>query len=255
MNVMLNLIKVESKKIFRPVLFTTAILAVAMCVLTCTLYKSYTLQYDLEAWEVGTELFSLLYPLIAVVPLCWNLYYERKNNFLLYVQPRVPIKKYLAVKWGIYALGAFCMIAIPYTLSAVFALYVKAPVVPFTNPFDHVFQKAFTQMPLLYGVILSCWKGVLGILMMTFGYVLAMYGRNIFVILTGPFVYSILENYILSILRLEQYRLVVAFDPTSISDDAISVMSFLAGPAFLAVVIFLTAFFLSKVRGNAVVTV
>ena len=98
-------------------------------------------------------------------------------------------------------------------------------------------------MPLLYGVILSCWKGILSILMMTLGFVLAMYGRNIFVILTGPFVYSILENYILSILRLEQYRLVVAFDPTSISDDAVSVMSFLVGPAILIIVILLSVFF------------
>ena len=141
MNEMSNLIKLESRKILRPVIFTTVILTAAMCVLSCTLYKNYTLQYDLEAWEVGTELFSLLYPLIAVVPLCWNLYYERKNNFLLYVLPRVPIKKYLTVKWCVYALGAFCLIAIPYMLSAVFAIYVKAPVVAFSNPFDHVFQK------------------------------------------------------------------------------------------------------------------
>lgn len=255
MNEMSNLIKLESRKILRPVIFTTVILTAAMCVLSCTLYKNYALQYDLEAWEVGTELFSLLYPLIAVVPLCWNLYYERKNNFLLYVLPRVPIKKYLTVKWGVYALGAFCMIGIPYMLSAVFAINVKAPVVPFSNPFDHVFQKAFTQMPLLYGVILSCWKGILGILMMTLGFVLAMYGRNIFVILTGPFVYSILENYILSILRLELYRLVVAFEPTSISDDAVSAMSFLAGPAVLIIIILLSVFFLSKVRKNAVVNI
>ncbi len=160
MNEMSNLIKLESRKILRPVIFTTVILTAAMCVLSCTLYKNYTLQYDLEAWEVGTELFSLLYPLIAVVPLCWNLYYERKNNFLLYVLPQVPIKKYLTVKWCVYALGAFCLIAIPsHAVSRICHLCKKRQWLPFSNPFDHVFQKAFTQMPLLYGVILSCWKG------------------------------------------------------------------------------------------------
>lgn len=30
---------------------------------------------------------------------------------------------------------------------------------------------------------------------MTFGFVLALYCKNIFVILTGPFMYSILENF------------------------------------------------------------
>ena len=144
----------SGKKVFLPVLLTTVLLAIAMSVLSCTIYQNYTLHYDLEAWEVGTELFSLLYPLFVVVPLCWNLYYERKNNFLLYVMPRVKIKKYLTAKWIAYALGTLCIIVIPYILSAVFALYVKTPVVPFVeNPFRHVFENAFINDP---AVICSC---------------------------------------------------------------------------------------------------
>jgi two-component system, LytTR family, sensor histidine kinase AgrC len=42
------------------VLLTTVLLAIAMSVLSCTIYQNYVLHYDLEAWEVGTELFSLL---------------------------------------------------------------------------------------------------------------------------------------------------------------------------------------------------
>ena len=136
---MIGLVRNEWKKVFLPVLLTTVLLAIAMSVLSCTIYQNYTLHYDLEAWEVGTELFSLLYPLFVVVPLCWNLYYERKNNFLLYVMPRVKIKKYLTAKWIAYALGTLCIIVIPYILSAVFALYVKPPVVPFVeNPFIRI---------------------------------------------------------------------------------------------------------------------
>lgn len=107
---MIGLVRNEWKKVFLPVLLTTVLLAIAMSVLSCTIYQNYTLHYDLEAWEVGTELFSLLYPLFVVVPLCWNLYYERKNNFLLYVMPRVKIKKYLTAKWIAYALGTLCII-------------------------------------------------------------------------------------------------------------------------------------------------
>ena len=191
-----QLIKNECKKMFLPVLLTTAALTIIMCVLIEKLYLSYTLHYDLEAWEVGTGGFSLLYPLFVVIPLCWNLYYERKNNFLLYIAPRVPVKKYLTAKWTAYALGAFCIMAVPYLLSAVYAIDIKAPVVPpETNTFSHVFQTAFVEKPLLYAAAFSCWRGVIGILAMTFGFVLAMYCKNIFVILTGPFIYSILENY------------------------------------------------------------
>lgn len=250
---MLHLVKSEEKKIALPVLLTSVTLAVIMCVLSCTLYQNYSLQYDLEAWEVGTEWFSMFYPLFVVFPLCWNLYHERKNNFLLYVMPRVPIKKYLISKWIAYALGTFGIIVVPYILSAIFALYVKEPVVPFTtNVSDHIFLNIFTQMPLLYAVVLSCWRGLLGILVMTLGFVLAMYCKNMFIILTGPFMYSILENFILSILRLEKYRLVVAFDPMSIA--TVSVGSFIVGPVLLLLIIILTVLFLAKIKKNTVVT-
>ena len=65
---MIGLVRNEWKKVFLPVLLTTVLLAIAMSVLSCTIYQNYTLHYDLEAWEVGTELFSLLYPLFVVVP-------------------------------------------------------------------------------------------------------------------------------------------------------------------------------------------
>ena len=161
---MIGLVRNEWKKVFLPVLLTTVLLAIAMGVLSCTIYQNYVLHYDLEAWEVGTELFSLLYPLFVVVPLCWNLYYERKNNFLLYIMPRVKIKKYLTAKWIAYALGTLCIIVIPYILSAVFALYVKPPVVPFVeNPFSHIFENAFIKTPLLYAVALSLWRGIVSL--------------------------------------------------------------------------------------------
>ena len=251
---MIDLVRNEWKKVFLPVLLTTVLLAIAMSILSCTIYQTYSLQYDLEAWEVGTALFSMFYPLLVVIPLCWNLYYERKNNFLLYVMPRVNIQKYLTAKWIAYAMGTLCIIVIPYVLSAVFALYIKPPVVPFTlNKFYHIFQRVFIENPLLYAVAISCWRGLVGILVMTFGFVLALYCKNIFVILTGPFMYSIFENFVLSTLRLESYRLVVSFDPTAVNPQVVSIFSFLVGPIVLGVVIGLTAFLLSK--KNAVVTI
>ena len=253
---MFELIRIECKKVFLPVLLTTVGLTITMCVLTRILYLSYLLHYDLEAWEVGTGVFSVLYPLLVVMPLCWNLYYERKNNFLLYIAPRVPIRKYLTAKWTAYTLGAFCIMAVPYALAAVYAIYIKAPVIPpESNTFSHVFQTVFVEKPLLYAVILSCWRRVIGILVMTLGFTLALYCKNIFVILTGPFMYSILENYIMSILNLSAYRLVVAFDPTSMSNSVVTYFSFIVGPVLLLCVIGLTAFFLAKIRKNAVVSV
>ena len=89
---------------------------------------------------------------------------------------------------------------------------------------------------------------------MTFGFILALYCKNIFVILTGPFMYSILENFVLAILCLERLRLVVAFDPTTRQSRGRVNLLFLLWPnRFKYLLIGLTAFLLSK--KNAIVTI
>lgn len=240
---MFRLMNNEWKKIKFPVLGTMAILSIAACIFSSTLYRSYALYYDLEAWEIGTELIAFLFPLFVVIPICWNMYYERKNNFLLYTMPRVNKRKYLTAKWLTSAISAFLILFIPYFLSAIFALYVKSPIDPQAladasiTPFNHIFLDMFTQTPLLYAFLLSCWKGFIGIFVMSLGFMLSLYVDNIFVILTGPFIYAILENFILSIIGLEKYRLVTAFEPTTLSTESITTGSFIMSLILISVVI------------------
>lgn len=59
--------------------------------------------------------------------------------------------------------------------------------------------------------------------------------------------------FVLAILCLERLRLVVAFDPTTVNPEVVSIFSFFFGPIVLSIVIGLTAFLLSK--KNAVVTI
>ena len=250
---MFRLLKTEWKKVLTPVLLMTIIIAVIASVLSCTLYQNYALHYDLEAWEIGTEFFGLLYPLFVVIPLCWSLFYEKKNNFILYVAPRISLKKYLTAKWLVYALGSFIIIAIPYMFSAIAALYVKSPIIPYepsitATPFAHVFLDAFTNRPIIYAAVLSCWKGFIGVLVMTMGFVLALYCKNIFIVLTSPFMYAVLESFVLAVLCIPEYRLVTAFEPACISNEAISALSFIVGPALLLLVIVLLVIFYSKFK-------
>ena len=251
---MFRLMKNEWKKIWIPVLLTLIVVTVAACTMTATMYPDYLLTYTLDAWEVGTEYLSLLYPLFVVLPVCWNLHQERKNNFLVYVQPRVPMRKYLWVKWMVYAISAFCIITIPYILSAVTALRID-PHLDALNMANRIFENTYSEHPVVYAVTLSACRGLIGVLVMTMGFVLAMYCENIFVVLTGPFLYTILENFLLAILGVPQYRLVTAFDPNCLSPEVITTMSFAAGPSLLAAVIILLAIYFSKVKKEKVVKV
>lgn len=252
---MIRLIKNEWEKIKWAVLGTILILTVLTCILTGTLYQNYALDYDLEAWEIGTEIVSLLFPLFVVIPVCWNMYYERKDNFLLYTMPRVNTKKYLVAKWATSAISALLILFIPYFLSAIVALYVKAPIEPFirendahATPFSHVFLDMFTQKPLLYSFLLSCWKGFVGIFVMSLGFTLSLYINNIFVILTGPFIYTIVENFVMSIVGLPAYRLVTAFEPTAIASEGITIGTFMVSLVLISAVIAFVWIYFGKIK-------
>lgn len=253
---MFHLIKIEWKKVRLPVTAATILILAAACILSCTLYREYAVWHDLEAWEIGTEFFSFIFPLFVVLPLCWNMFYERKDNFMLYVLPRVSEKKYLTAKWIVYAVSAFLILFLPYMVSAIVAVYVNPPLSDVdTAPFEHVFVNGFTNTPLLYAFLLSCWKGVIGILIMSLGFVIAMYVKNIFLVLTGPFIYAVLENFILAVLGLEQYRLVTAYEPSTISADAVGILSFIVGPLLLILFTLVTGIYFRFIKKTAVVSV
>lgn len=244
----------EGKKLARPVLITTAILTLLTCILSCTLYREYSIHFELDPWEIGTEYMSLLFPLFVTVPVCWQLYYERRDRFLAYTLPRIGKRRYLIAKWCACAGSAFLILFLPYFIAALFALYVREPEAlrPLPEGYDHVFRIAYEQAPVLYALLLSLWKGLLGILTMTFGFVLALYGGNLFVILTGPFLYVILENFILSILGLPQLRFVTAFEPASLSATAVNAASFIAGPILMCIVMGLVVFYFQKVKKRSI---
>jgi hypothetical protein len=260
---MTNLLKNEFGKLKKPILFTIAFLTIAAIVLTGTLYTGYSLHYDLEAWEVGRELIDFLFPLFVVIPICWLMYYERKDNFLVYNMPRVSKPKYMTAKWIVAAVCAFAILFIPYFLSAVFALYIKPPIgeivlllppgeTPIQTPFAHIFLDMFVNAPLLYAFLLSLWKSVIGVMVMSMGFVLSLYVKNVFVILTGPFIYSILENFIWSILRIPQYRLVASFEPTSVMEELVTPLSLAVGPLLLLAFIVCLWLFFSKLKKKSV---
>jgi hypothetical protein len=102
---------------------------------------------------------------------------------------------------------------------------------------SRIFGEQFVEHPFMYGLGLSLWKGIIGGLVATLGFVFSLFSKNLFVILTGPLVYLLLENFCWSVFGLEKYRLVTAFEPSTVTSEAISLASFVTGPALLLLVI------------------
>ena len=249
-----RLILLEMKKLAKPVIAVLVILTVLTCVLSCTLFQAYSLAYVLDKWEIGTEYIGLLFPLFVVVPVCWQLYYERRDRFLIYTLPRVSKGRYLAAKWLACALSAFMLLFVPYVLSALSALYLspyKDLHPDWITPYTHIFQTLYTEYPIVYMFLLSVWKSFLVVLTMTFGFVLAMYSANIFVVLTAPFVYMILDNFVWSILRTAN-AFVMSFEPATMIPSYVTLKTFLWGPVQLSVVIGLVVLYYTRLRKRRV---
>lgn len=258
---MKNLLLLEWKKLRWPVLGTLILLSLTVSVLTLTLYRGYALEHDLEAWEVAIPFIVFLFPLISVIPVCWLMYFERKDQFLMYTLPRVNKSRYLWSKWIVVASSAFLIMFVSMSIGVMIALYVKPDIIPVyslvntetgeTMPrleLHHFMGSVFVHHPLLYGLLLSIWQGILSAIIATLSFVLSLYINNIFVILTGPFIYAMLENFILSLLSLEPYRIYISFNPETFNPGRFGYYPLLAGPVLALLFTAFIVVYFSKIK-------
>lgn len=232
---MWKIIKLELDKLKIPYMISfglAIIYGVAMIILSLS---GYHYNYNIEVWDESGEIFSFFFPLFAVIPTCWLMYFERKNHFIFYTIARVSTMKYLFTKWLVSSAGGALVIFSVSFVSLIICLYFIPDIEPAQN--DYAIRNFagyyFVNHPFIYGLVLSVWKAVLGYLMASFGFVISLYYRNLFVVLTGPFVYYVLENFILSVLGVPYYRLVTSFDPSTLTPEVVTFPRMLVGPALV----------------------
>jgi hypothetical protein len=167
------------------------------------------------------------------------MFYERKDSFIIYSLLRTSKKKYLLTKWLITSFGGGLIVFLVSITSLFFSLFIVPEKLPTVNDYalKNFAGHYFVNFPLQYGLVLSLWKGIIGFLIATFGFVLSLIVNNLLVILTGPFIYAILENFTLSILNVPYFRLVTSFDLNTLTASAISVDRLIVGPLILCLLI------------------
>ncbi|WP_227395971.1 hypothetical protein [Jeotgalibacillus aurantiacus] len=247
---MYNVVSAEVKKLKLPYIISIliAILYAGLMIIPYT--SGYSYNHNIEIWEESTGLFVVIFPLFAVLPTIWLMYFERKDGFIHYTQIRISRSKYILTKWLVASTGGALIVFLASITGLMIALFFVPAVEPFGD--DYALQNFggsyYVNHPLLYGLVLSLWRMTLGFLVATFGFVLALFVNNIFVILTGPFVYAVLENFILSILGVPFYRLSTSFGPHTLSQDAITVPRLLTGPIILIVMIIVVYLYFKYIK-------
>ncbi|MFC4388321.1 hypothetical protein ACFOZ1_10960 [Gracilibacillus marinus] len=234
---MKSLIKAEIQKLKYPYLISIFIAAIYSVLVIISVLHGYSYTYNIEVWEESGELFRIIFPIFAVLPTTWLMFYERKNGFLSYTITRVSKKKYIILKWLVSSIGGAFIVFIISFLGLIVCLYFIPDVVSqgTDSAIDKFAGDFFVNHPFIYGFLLSIWRLFIGFLIASLGFVISLYVNNIFIVLTGPFVYAILENFSLSILGAPYYRLVTSFDPNTLQETAISIERLIVGPLFLIV--------------------
>ena len=120
-------------------------------------------------------------------------------------------------------------------VSLIICLYIVPDITSSINPIENLSAAIFhgdfyISHPFLYGFAISLWRFLIGFLIASFGFALSMFIKNLFIIFTLPFVYSILENFILSVLGLEHFRLFTSFWPMQLNAKSYNIWRFASWP-------------------------
>ncbi|MPW26363.1 hypothetical protein GC105_11245 [Alkalibaculum sp. M08DMB] len=244
----------EVKKIFKFSIITTIISNILFVIICYMIQNQYALFYNMQLWSIGGEYLSLFYIIIAVVPVCWIMVYERKNNYLAYVVPRISKLKYLLLKWLISAFSsALVMFIISFT-ALLFILYIF-PQVDIVLPLSEndisirVYKGLlYVKYPLLYGFLLSAWRGILAFLFSTLGYVLSLFIKNLFIVLATPFLFGIIDSFVLGTLGYSQYEIITSFDPTRVKSEVISKYTFIFSALTIIILIVILLVYYSLIK-------
>lgn len=212
---------------------------IVYCINIAVVAGNSTYRYAIELWNYGREYLHVLYPFIFTAPFCWMLFYEKNGSYWKNVYNRMNLWTYITRRVMLsIVLSAFAMWIVS-AGSMVFA-YMIAPMgrKPDFNPimtykFYGEYQLAH---PVVYGLLLTCWRGVLAAAYAAFAIGVTMLTRNIFVSMTSAFVYSVLENFITAILQVPELSTTTSFYPNRLSSKVITIPGLLAGPLVLLLV-------------------
>ncbi len=123
-----------------------------------------TYRYAIELWNYGREYFHALYPLIFTAPFCWMLFYEKNGSYWKNVYNRTNLWKYIARRIMLSIVLSALAMLIASAGSLVFA-YMIAPMgreLDFNPIMTYKFYGEYQLAhPVMYGLLLSCWRAVL----------------------------------------------------------------------------------------------
>ncbi|MCD7918744.1 MAG: hypothetical protein LUG45_01445 [Clostridiales bacterium] len=240
-----RLLKTLMKEQLFPALAAFGIALVVLLV-SCMVFAGNTaIEHRIQIWIYGCEPLDFFLPLLASLPFSFTLYYKKADGFLHYSSTRMSRKRYVAHHMLAGFLLCMAGIALTYFCGLLFSEYI----LPFeatpgyqSGLESYVFGGLMVSHPVAFGLVWCLWKGFNAGLFTLFGYGLALYAENVFIVSIAPFVYFVAENLITSLLQIPEYSVVTSIQLNRLSPNSMHVYNYFAGTisfVIIAVVIVL----------------
>ncbi|MBM0046201.1 hypothetical protein JNO63_03750 [Anaerococcus sp. mt242] len=208
----MNILKKFIKEKLITSLITTAIYVLALFVLIYIYNGNSIIYYPIDPYVYGSSPVDFFLPLLVTIPFSFYSYHIVKNGFIDYAGVRISKKKYITYYILSSLISCFVMVFVANLLAIVFSVNIASISQEFSKPSYDGFLLGNLQMnsPLIFGIIWSLYKAFVATLICLFGQVISLYSGNLFLVLLGPFIYSVLENFITGVLRIPQFSFTTA---------------------------------------------
>lgn len=193
-------------------------------------HNSMVNQY-IEPYIFGSDLVDLLFPLLATAPFSYLTYYFSSESLNNLISIRTDSRGYKKKIIGSAIVMCFMMVFIVNFLAVIYSARIAK-----LNSYNHtddysLFILGTMQMnkPILFGFIWSLYKALVGCLMCILGQVLALYSKNFFITMLGPFFFVIFENFITATFQLQRFSFTTAFILNRLDPSVMSITNIIIG--------------------------
>ncbi len=227
----MQVIQQEMKQLHIPSLIITLIGILALGISCYSISTNTVICFPIEIWIDGCTVVDFFLPLLVTVPFSVSLFMKRKDRFVEYAAIRIGKKKYIAYQIISGMLLSAFVTFIIYFVALLLSMFVffEGSSTDRDYIYEYVFGKYQAEMPILFGMLWCMWKGIIASLFTGFGYLLALYVDNVFVVAILPFIYVMAENLVTGILGIPEYGIMTSYVLNRLTPEVMSVWNYVVG--------------------------
>lgn len=218
------------KKFIVPSLVCTLLITIILIILCSITANNTAICNRIEIWIEACDYVDFFLPLIVCLVFTPFFYFINRRGFIKYAAVRTGRDRYLLTHFLASAICVVLIVGISYYSALCVSLNMTPETLVSENRLvDYVFGEYEVFHPYLFGVVWCLYKGVVAILFVFFGNLLAFYTDNLFVSVLGPFIYCMAENMITALLNIPMYSIMTAYILNRLSPSCMHAHNYVIG--------------------------